>query len=533
MPQDTLQIALEHHRAGRLRQAEAGYRELLRQDANHADALHWLGVLLHQAGLSEQAVASLERAAALRPRDAAFQHNHGQAYFGAGRPGEAVAPLERAAALEPGRAETLVALGLAHLSRRPDPNPAAAVSALRRAREAGLDTASLHHDLGVAELAAGKADDAIASLRAAVAKDPSCASAHHHLALAYRATGEPKEVRKSLIKALEIDPDRARAWYALGVLDAEAGNPAQAAGSFRKAVRVSPGYAAAYEALGDALKKAGREGEARQAFRMGGRVASGQFMPGAAEASNERAATQPGSVAEYEQRITPQGSVEQLRYALSALTGLLAPTRLPSEQVSRLFDDYADRFDTHLQEKLGYRVPERLAEAVAEARQGDGRLMDVFDLGCGTGLCGPLLRPMAATLRGVDLSPAMVEKARARGVYDALELGDLVDALKTHSRAFDLLTAADVLIYVGDLAPVMEAAAAALRPGGLFVFSVEAAGGDRFHLQHAVRRYAHSKPYVEHIAAICGFQQRSIEPLLVRLERGQPVPGYMVVLGLP
>lgn len=525
MPQDPFQIALEHHRAGRLVQAEAAYRALVVQEPQNADALHWLGVLLHQAGLSEESIPLLEKAAALRPGDAGFQHNLGQAYVAAERANDAIAPLERAAALEPGRTETLVALGMAHLSRKPQPNPAAASAALRRAREAGLGAPTLHHDLGVAQLFAGMADEAIASLRTAVAKEPSYASAYHYLAMAHRAKGEPKEVRKCLLKALEIDPERSASWRALGELDVEAGQPGQAVGSFRHAVRVDPNDATAYRAMSDALKAAGREGEARQAHRMGDRIGRGTFSP-------EAETPKPRSVAEFEQRLAPTGEAEKLHIALATKLGILPPSMLRADHVTHLFDKYADRFDKHLQENLGYRIPEQLAQAVAAARQGEMRPIDVFDLGCGTGLCGPLLRPMAATLGGVDLSPGMLEKARARGVYDELIQADLVQALKARPRAFDLLTAADVMIYLGDLAPVMEAAAGALRPGGLFAFSVEAGGGDRYYLQQPIRRYAHSKPYLEHVARIFGFEQRLLEPVTVRYERNEPVPGYLVVLGI-
>jgi predicted TPR repeat methyltransferase len=369
-------------------------------------------------------------------------------------------------------------------------------------------------------------DEAITSLRTAVAKDPSYASAYHYLAMAHRAKEEPKEVRKCLLKALEIDPERAASWRALGELDIESGQPGQAVGSFRRAVRTDPSDGIAYRALGEALHAAGREGEARQANRMSERIGRGAFSP-------EPQPQKPQSIAEFEQRLTPAAEAEKLHIALATKLGLLPPAKLRAEHVADLFDKYADRFDKHLRDNLGYRIPEQLTQAIVAARQGDTRPMDVFDLGCGTGLCGPLLRPMAATLRGVDLSPAMLEKARARGVYDELVQGDLVDAVKARPRAFDLLTAADVMIYLGDLAPVLEAAAQALRPGGLLAFSVEASGGDRYYLQQPIRRYAHSKPYLEHVARIFGFEQRSFEPVMVRYERHEPVAGYVIVLALP
>jgi predicted TPR repeat methyltransferase len=127
----------------------------------------------------------------------------------------------------------------------------------------------------------------------------------------------------------------------------------------------------------------------------------------------------------------------------------------------------------------------------------------------------------------------MIDKARARGVYDELEVADLVDALRRDRCAFDLLTAADVLAYVGDLAPVLEAAALSLRPGGLFVFTVEATGGDRFRLRKETQRYAHSEAYLRHVAGIYGFDLRVLEPTTIRMEAGAPVNGFLVVLSAP
>jgi predicted TPR repeat methyltransferase len=488
MPQDVFQIAFEHHRAGRLRQAEALYRESVAADPAHADALHWLGVLLHQAGQRDEAIAMLQRAADLRPRDAAVQHNLGQACFAAGQSGDAIAALERAVELEPNRAESLVALAHTRLAQRHDGDADTAIHLFQRARAAGLDSADLHYDLGVALLAARRADEAIESFRAAVQKHRDHAWAYHHMALAHRLNGEVKEVRKCLIKALEIDPDLAAAWFALGMVDGEAGNHAQADASFRKAAR--------------AKQKAD-------------------------------AARAPATVAELEKRITSDESAERLHHVLANATGLLTPSHVRAGDIATLFDKYAAGFDDHLINKLGYRVPQLIAEAVREATP-ILKSLDVLDLGCGTGLCGLLLRWKASKLHGVDLSPAMIEQARTRGVYDYLEVGDLVEALRRHERAFDLLTAADVLNYVGDLAPVMDAATKALRSGGLFVFTVEALGeGERFELNRRSHRYAHAERYVKHVASIHGFVMRSMEQVAIRMEAGRPVSGFLVVLEFP
>jgi predicted TPR repeat methyltransferase len=435
----------------------------LADDPEHADAMHWLGVLLFQAGQIGEAVTRLEQAAAQRPDDPAFQHNLAQAYLAARRDDEAIA-------------------------------------AFQRSRAAGADAADLHFGLGVALLRKKRFHEAITAFCTALTKNPGLAPAHYHLAVAYRATRQASEARKALLKALELDSNYAAAWHALGVLDREAGNHAQADASLRKA----------------------------QELRGGGGGGSGSGSGSDGMQPPPRSA----SVAELERRLTPDDSMRKLHDMLADAVGLaVAPTSLAREQVAELFDRYAEEFDAHLRDKLGYRVPEMIAQIVGQLRPQGG--LDVLDLGCGTGLCGPLLRPLARTLAGVDLSAAMIEKARGRGVYDRLEVADLVDALCAAPRAsFDLLVAADVLNYIGDLAPTMEAATAALPRDGLFSFSVEAsgAGEGRFQLRAATHRYAHAEAYLRHVADIYGFDVRSLEAITIRKEANSPVNGYLVTL---
>jgi predicted TPR repeat methyltransferase len=216
-------------------------------------------------------------------------------------------------------------------------------------------------------------------------------------------------------------------------------------------------------------------------------------------------------------------------YALASLLRIFPPAQSPRAGITQLFDGYAARFDQHLAGKLGYRVPSLIAVAIAETKP--AKPLDVLDLGCGTGLCGAALRPLARWLHGVDLSAAMIEKSRDRGLYDELTCRDMLDALRDPAvrQRYDLIAAADVFIYVGDLVPVFEAVADVLRPGGLFAFSVEAGFGDRYHLE-PTRRYVHSRPYLEHLARILGFTTERFESITVRTEGGQPVPGHLVLL---
>ncbi|RZL88132.1 MAG: methyltransferase domain-containing protein, partial [Variovorax sp.] len=183
-----------------------------------------------------------------------------------------------------------------------------------------------------------------------------------------------------------------------------------------------------------------------------------------------------------------------------------APSAPPRAYVESLFDQYAADFDQHLVHTLGYRGHERLIDAVMQL--GPRQYAAALDLGCGTGLCGPLLRRVAARVDGVDLSAAMIEKARALGVYDELAHADVAEYLASPERAanpVELVVAADVFIYVGRLEAVFEGVARVLAPGGAFCFTVEAVPEGQDVVLLPSLRYAHSAGYLRALAARFGF----------------------------
>jgi predicted TPR repeat methyltransferase len=155
--------------------------------------------------------------------------------------------------------------------------------------------------------------------------------------------------------------------------------------------------------------------------------------------------------------------------------------------------------------------------------------LNIVDLGCGTGLSGAALRPLAGSLVGVDISEKMIAKASERGVYDQLVHGEVVDFLSTAPDRWDLITAADVLVYMGDLNPLFAAARAAQAGAGLFALSVEAHDGSGYVIRPS-RRFAHSLGYLRGCAARHGFAERCAVSVTVRSERGRSVDGFLMVL---
>jgi predicted TPR repeat methyltransferase len=213
----------------------------------------------------------------------------------------------------------------------------------------------------------------------------------------------------------------------------------------------APHWAAASFALGEARERVGD-------------------VEGAAEAFRSTLAADPSDA---------QGAAARL--ALIGRGG--APVALPEVYLTRLFNDYAPRFDAHLTGDLAYRGPALVVDALDWAAPGR-RFAAALDIGCGTGLMGQALRGRVDRLTGVDLSPGMVAKARERGLYHALEAGEATAFLiRSAPGAFDCILAADALCYFGDLRPVFSAAGRALAKTGFLAFSVETFEGDGYRLE--------------------------------------------------
>jgi predicted TPR repeat methyltransferase len=198
--------------------------------------------------------------------------------------------------------------------------------------------------------------------------------------------------------------------------------------------------------------------------------------------------------------------------------------------IRTLFDQYAERFDQELTGTLGYRAPQLVAAALGRQGLADGSA-DILDIGCGTGLSGLALRRFARRLDGVDLSPGMIARALARSVYDAVFVGDALGHLSGDADAWDIVTAVDMLNYVGDLAGLFATAASSLRPGGLLAGTVEK-GASGVALTYK-RRYAHGADHLRAALSAAGLDLLDLTEEVLRNEGGIPVPGLIFVAHRP
>ena len=385
---------------------------------------------------------------------------------------------------------------------------------------------------GAARHAAGDLAGAEHFYRQVLKRRPQDANAHNLLGVLARQRGDVAGALRHTERALAVAPEQAAFLANRGAALAEAGRLPEAIAMLRAALARRPEDAVALRNLGQALCALGDPQAALAPLEAATRLAPGVPEPLLALAHARREAGDKAGAAEAARvALTTADATlaEQVRFLLAALGEDDAPIRAPAAYVRDLFDQFAPRFETELMDRLGYRTPELLAALLTEAGIAPRRTLRVLDLGCGTGLSGLALAPFARRLEGLDLSPRMLAEARRRPLYDALHEADLLDWLPTRPAAFDLIAAADVLNYLGDLAPALAAIAAALAPGGHVAFSVEAGEGAPFTLAEAMR-YRHDPAHVAGLATAVGLTLVAQRAGVLRMERGAPVEGALFLL---
>ncbi len=341
--------------------------------------------------------------------------------------------------------------------------------------------------------------------------------------------GQHAQAEQHYRASLRLLPGRPSTLTNLGATLLALARPQEALPLLEQATQAEPAHGEGWLQRAQALAQLGRLPEALvcvdRLLALQGTLAEGWALRGALL----KDLGQPQAAAQALQRAIDLGAEAAVNgYLLASLTGQAAPPQPPRGYVEQLFDGYADTFDQQLLEQLQYRAPAVLARLLSA--QPAPRAAAALDLGCGTGLCGPHLRPRVQHLVGVDLSPRMLALARSRGVYDELVQADIVEHLQQTPHRHDLLVAADVFIYIGDLGPVFAGAARVLQPGGLFAFSVEEAGDAVDYELRASSRYAQSERYLRALAQAHAMEVVTLARESLRLDQRVPVAGLYLVL---
>lgn len=398
---------------------------------------------------------------------------------------------------------------------------------------------------------------------------PEDANVLHFFGLLRHQRGYPEEGAELIQKSLELVPDYIDAENNLGNIYLQIGQPELAESHFRRVIELNPDFAAAFGNLGIALKEQGRFHEAIEYLlkaidrepdiplhyqNIGNVYRHMQNYQDAVGMYRKSLELSPFNAESYRKlsrtffimgkidrcievvkqwlEYDPDNPTAQHMYA--AYTNTNAPSRASDAYVRETFDGFAASFDGVLK-RLEYQAPFLVQNALQKVNP-DPETWKLLDAGCGTGLCGALIRPLVKHLVGVDLSPKMLERAKVRGVYDELFEAELTAFFSQAQSAYDAITCVDTFCYFGDLTGAAQAAVHALKPDGWFIFTLERHEEDDsnqdFHL-HVHGRYSHSEAYVRKTLTDAGFRVHKIESAALRRERADHVAGMVVTAQLP
>lgn len=333
-------------------------------------------------------------------------------------------------------------------------------------------------------------------------------------------------------QALALAPGRPSVLLNLGITRMQLGRWRDAVAPLEESLKGQPDQVDGWTALGMALNRLGELQKALQAYQQVQRLAPEQAQAWGEAAGLLREMNQLEQAAtSYEKALAIAPDHELYRYYLSALRGQGGPAQAPRAYVQNLFEQYADDFEPHLLGPLQYQGHSRLiAQLPTQAPQKFAR---VLDLGCGTGLCGPLIRSRADLLWGIDLAQGMIDKARKQGVYDHLQQAEAVEFLSNCQEPWQLVLAADVLIYIGALEPLFEQLARLMPARSWLAFTAElddsSAGSSQPRLLSSLR-YAHPLRYLQDCARAYGFEWHSHHLAPLRLDQGEPMPALYAYL---
>lgn len=479
-------------RLGKTEEAIQSYESALSIDSTYAPAHNNLGnCFLKQENIDEAEKAYLQ-AIRHKPSFADAHFNYGRLLLAKGNLTSAIHVLQHAHQLNPDHPAILGQLGELQLLEE---NHSEAISFFLKRLQKQPKHATTYHRLALARLKQGEFEAAIEGLHKAMelgAEDIDC---HYHLATCYMELGLLKEALSHYFQQLEVDPD-ADTYYNIGVILMAQEHHHDSMTYFAEAARLDPANIDTLLNMGAIALKMGKP-----------RLA----------------------VDYYEQCVALDPNNQEYQHILCALKQTPGQATKPAIYVKNLFDHYAPFYDQHLTTHLKYSVPDTIACYLEDFfDESDKKNLKIIDLGCGTGLLGETVRDWKKQMIGIDLSPEMIQVAEQKNCYEELVVGDIAERILPYKHA-DLVLAADVFTYVGDLSLITQRVKNTLNDGGYFIFTVEKGLIEPFQLQQTIR-YTHHRKYLDKLSTDHDFPIITIDNIALRRQKGKPVDGYVVVM---
>jgi len=491
MTYPTFQEAKQTHHAGQLNKALELYQAIIKHDPNNFECWEALAIVFTQLNQYDNAIQSIDQALKIKPNSAEFHAIKGNILLRSLDYNAAAESFKKAIEHGPHPKATYTLAKLYY-------NEAQYTDSLHYFKEAlklQPHHADLLHDAALAFLANKEYDEAITQLEECLEINPEHPEAHYHLGAAYLEKEALSKALSHYLQQLSIQPSL-DCYYNIGVIFNAQNRNDDAIPYFEEVLRLEPQYLNAHLNLAVIHLKFGHTNKA---------------------------------IHHYEEALKIQPDDPEIKYILAGLKqNEEVPETAPPEYLSHLFDQYALYYDKHLQEHLRYQVPEEIFKVLTTTTSIGKSPWKILDLGCGTGLSGALLKPYASELIGVDISENMLDLASQKNIYTELKQADISDYL-VQKNHFNLIVAADVFSYHGELDTLFKKAHEALVKNGYFVFTVERGFTYPYHLQQSLR-YTHTKAYLEELIEKHQFKTLNLDNLVLRYQQKEAVEGYLVLL---
>lgn len=515
------------HQAGRLDEACAAYLAWLQQHPDDVVAWHLLGVLFAQQGDGEKAQHYLEEAVKRDPNNPAFKLHFANILRANGFFAKAEQVLVETLASHPSFAAGWNNLGTVYFNQAKWQE---AVDAFQSAIRIQANFADAYYNLGLALIKLKEMDAAIKTYEALLLLSPEHPGAQFQLGCLWMQTKQPKKAIQAFLSMHALHPQHLETLINLGACYLLMGMLDEAAACYLKALAIDEKETQALFNLGVIRAEQGHLDEAVLYYKRAIAVNADFYEAHHNVAAIYLLMKKPDlALQHFQEALRLQPTNEAIQHTIHVLTKKEDVTTSPPAYIRSLFDSYANHYDAHLINVLHYDVPRLLMQTLDEAGTQPQGEWDIVDLGCGTGLCGEVLKPMARSLIGVDLSEKMLAVAAGKHIYDELVLADIVSFLKNKQQAFDLMVAGDVFDYFGELAEVFSLLYQSLKPGGLCIFNLEISEKEPYHLMGS-GRFAHSKAYVDQLAAKHGLTVLRYRHVPLREQAHEPVFGHLYLL---
>jgi predicted TPR repeat methyltransferase/thioredoxin-like negative regulator of GroEL len=497
-PSDLLSKAFNAQQANKPIKASNLFRKVLKMEANNIDALHGLGLCYAQRKLYDKAIKWITKAIKLAPHIPAFHNNLGNLYKKIRQTSLALQHYREALRLKTPYPDAHNNLGALLYEMG---NIKEATEELERAVQSAPETINAHYNLACCYAKQDRFQDALIHYLIVLKKQSDHLGALHNAGILLTELKRYDEAKGFLSQALSRNPGNIDLLFHLAIIHSAEAEYYNAKVLYERIIEQNPNHAAAYHNLATVLLHLNQRFQALDYFKKAYQLQPENFTA---------------------------------KHMIDAITENPETKQTPPNFIQALFDQYAYNYNDHVKTQLKYQVPSLIREALSPYANQDTLYQKILDLGCGTGLMAPYLSDICMKLIGVDLSENMIEMAKRLGAYYKLYHDNILHFLPKHLNEFDLIVAADVLCYFGDLKEILIYCQHALMADCLLVFTVEylnnpAKKNQPYRLQTS-GRFVHSETYIENQLKEAGFTLETCKQVILRYQEDIPVDGLLFIV---